>query len=432
MYKCMILPATSGKPHVVMMIQALIFLLTLGGVHSIASSMLAKVDVTINPSYCFKDGYMRSLRKYGIISSESLGPANHEIASREAKRHRRDANSSLPLSTSISSDGFYLTQVAIGEGEVVQTFNMDFDTGTSDFWVLSTLLPEDDGDQHNLYDPSASTSSFLLSGQTWADGFQGTTEVGGVVFSDTVNFGGIVVRNQAVQAASQAIPALINGSRDGLVGLGLGNSSIVPGSFPSVVDNLKNLPLQQPVFTCLLTRPSEPNGFYTFGYIDETLTEPGIQSNDVITNNANATGQWAVNSEYAVLNGMRIERQGNIAVVDTGTPGILLEENLVIDIYALLNGKFDNSSQTWVFPVNNTGLPMLTLPAGSADVTLTPADFAIGQPDDSGFVVGSIQTRRDLSFDVFGHPWMNNIYAIFDLGMTGPDVIRFGLVPRSL
>ena len=414
------------------MIQVSIFLIALTGViYATAPSSLAKVDVAVNPSYRFKDGYLRSLLKFNIISSESLSSAEHEITSHEAKLHRRDANSSLPLLTGVSADGFYHTQITIGEGEVVQTFNMDFDTGTSDFWVLSTLLPQDDRGRHNLYDPSASNSSVLLSGQTWADGFQGTTEVGGVVFSDTVNFGGVVVTNQVVQAASQAIPALINGSRDGLVGLGLGNSSITPGPFPSIIENLRNHPLQQPVFTCLLTRPSEVNGFYTFGFIDDTFRKSGIQFTDVITNDANTTGQWAVKSEYAVLNDNRIERQGNAAVVDTGTPGILLEESMVKDIYALLNGKFDNNSQTWIFPINNTNFPTLTLPVGLTNVTLTPADFAIGQPDDSGFVVGSIQTRRSLSFDVFGHPWMNNIYAVFDLGLTGPGIARFGLVLRS-
>ena len=95
------------------------------------------------------------------------------------------------------------------------------------------------------------------------------------------------------------------------------------------------------MFTCVLTRPSEVPGFYTFGYIDESLSNPGIQFNDIVTIGANAPGQWEIKSEYAVLNGIRITREGNTVAIDTGTPGILLEDSVVRNIYALLHGRFD-------------------------------------------------------------------------------------------
>ena len=216
----------------------------------------------------------------------------------------------------------------------------------------------------------------------------------------------------------------------GLVGLGLGTSSITPSHFPSLVENLiLQKPLQQPVFTCLLTRPSEQPGFYTFGYIDDILSKPGIVFNNIVTNGI-GPGQWEIKSEYAVLNGIHIQTQTNTVVVDTGTPGILLEESLVRDIYALLHGQFDTDLQSWKFPANLTEFPMVTLPVGVSNITLTPPDFAIGQPDDAGWVFGSIQSRKKLLFDVFGHSWLNNIYAVFDLGMTGA-IVRFGLSPRN-
>lgn len=368
--------------------------------------------------------------KYDIIHPHS--DALHKIMSREKQISRRDANFSNSLATMTGFDGFYLTQISLGEGIHAKTFNMDFDTGTSDLWVLSTLLQDDQQGSHNLYDPSNSNSSVPLVGETWSDAFQNVTEIGGVVFNETVNIGGITLENQAVQAASNAIPALIKGSRDGLVGLSLGNSSITPGHFPSVIENLIAHPLQQPVFTCVLTRSSEPPGFYTFGYIDESLSKPGIQFSDIVTIGANAPGQWEIKSEYAVLNGIRITRElGNTVAIDTGTPGILLEDSLVQNIYALLNGRFDTDSQSYVFPANLTQFPNVVLPAGVIDVTLTTVDFSIGPPDTSGWVVGSIQSRRQLPFDVFGHSWLNNIYAVFDLGMTGPGVMRFGLALRA-
>ena len=95
-----------------------------------------------------------------------------------------------------------------------------------------------------------------------------------------------------------------------------------------------------------------------------------------------------------------------------------------------LGGHFNVTLQIWVFPDNTTQFPTLTLPVGDQNITLTPPDFVGGTPD-SGFIPGSIQEIGDLNFDIFGDSWLNNVYAVFDLGMTGPGILRFGVVPRD-
>ena len=394
-----------------------IFILLISGVQAFPRG---KVEIAHNPSYESHSQYIRALEKYNLLSS---------FPHLEQRICRGGINASSPIAT-VEADGFYLTQITVGEGFPAQTFKADFDTGSSDVWVLSTLLNNDSRGTHNLYDPTKSTSSVLLPGQTWNDAFQGTTEIGGVVFSDTLNLGGIVISNQTIQAATQAIPALISGSRDGFVGLALGRNSITPGHFPSVIDNLRKASNQQPVFTALLTRRTEKPGFWTFGSIDDTFATRTIQYNPLVTIDANAPGQWEVKSEYAVLNGIPIAREGNTAVVDTGTPGILLEDGLVEDIYSLLHGQFDATAAGWVYPANVTEFPTLALPAGTNNVTLTAPDFA-SFTSSPGMIFGTIQSRGDSNVDIFGHPWLNNIYAVFDLGMTGPEIVRFGLVPRN-
>ena len=237
--------------------------------------------MTHNPSYNYRSQYLHSLERYNIASF--LPHLKHS-------KPRRDSNGSSPLSTAEASDGFYLTQITIGRGVPPQVFNADFDTGSADVWALSTLLSNDSRGTHNLYNPLLSPSSVLLQGQTWSDAFQGTTEIGGIVFSDTLDLGGIVISNQTIQAATQAIPALINGSRDAFVGLALGRNGITPSQFPSVIDNFVHSSAQQPVFTALLTRVTEPPGFWTFGYINSTLSAPGIQYNPIVTIDGNAPG----------------------------------------------------------------------------------------------------------------------------------------------
>ena len=226
-------------------------------------------------------------------------------------------------------------------------------------------------------------------------------------------------KKQAVETVTYASESNLERSYDGLLGLSLEPNTITPGIVSTTVQNLlQNPAFKQPVFTCLLTRASEAPGFFTFGYINDTLSKPGIQFTDVITIASQSPGSWTFISEYVVLNGKRIPRPANSAVADTGTTGILLEGGLVREVYNLLGGHYNVTLQNWVFPANATNYPTVTLPAGDHNVKLTPPDFAIGPPD-SGWLYGSLQDRGDMTYDIFGDSWLNNIYAVFDLGMTG-------------
>ena len=63
--------------------------------------------------------------------------------------------------TDIQNDSEYLAPVSIGTPQ--QTFNLNFDTGSSDLWLWSTLLPADvksRGQQtgHSIFDPTKSST----------------------------------------------------------------------------------------------------------------------------------------------------------------------------------------------------------------------------------------------------------------------------------
>ena len=392
---------------------------------------LGKIDVLHNPSYRAHrpSQYVRTLLKYGITPTHPDALPVHELVSPDGRILHRDINLGLVPASFIQSEAFYISPLTIGEGSQARKFNLQFDTGSPDLWVFSTLLPHGQRGDHVLYDPDKSNSSVPLH-KTFNITYDDGSGASGLVFEDTVNLGGIVIKNQAVEAANQT-ESFLDFDSDGLLGLDLEPNTIAPGIVPTTLQNLiQNPAFQQPVFTALLTRASEPPGFFTFGYINDTLSAPGVQFVDLVTIAAQAPGSWEFESEYAVLDGKTISRQGNTAIADSGTTGILLEDGLVREVYRLLGGHFDSRMQGWVFPANTTQFPTLTLPAGDINVTLTPPDFSIGPPD-SGFLSGSLQERGDSNFDIFGTSWLNNIYAVFDLGLTGPGNTRFGLALRD-
>ena len=392
---------------------------------------LGKVDVLHNPSYRGHrpSHYIRTLLKYGITPTHPDALPVYELVSPDRRILRRDANLGLVQNSFLPSDGFYRSPLTIGEGSQAKTFNLQFDTGSPDLWVSSTLLPHNQRGDHVLYDPDKSNTSVALK-KTFNISYDDGSGSSGLVFEDTVNLGGIIIKNQAVEAANQT-ESFVDFDADGLLGLDLEPNTITPGIVPTTIQNLiQNPAFKQPVFTALLTRASEPPGFFTFGYINDTLSASGVQFVDLVTIGAQTPGSWEFVSEYAVLNGKTISRQENTAIADSGTTGILLDDGLVREVYGLLGGHFNSTLQNWVFPANTTEFPTLTLPAGDINVTLTPPDFSVGPPD-SGWLSGSLQERGDSNFDIFGTSWLNNIYAVFDLGLTGPGNTRFGLALRD-
>jgi hypothetical protein len=391
-----------------------------------------KLDVHHNPEYRAHgpSQYMQTLRKYGITPTNPQALPVHEIISPEGRILRRDINLGLVPTTFFESSALYQSPITIGGGLGEKTFSLLLDTGSPDLWVFSTLLPPDLQGNHTLYDPAESITAVPLNGESFQIVY-GAGPVSGLVFNDTINIGGIVFESLAIGAANFVGQFIFNSPLDGLIGLSLAADTIAPGVTPTILQSLlQNPEFQQPVFTCLLTRPSEPPGFFTFGYINETLSQPGVQFTEVPTIAAQAPGFWNLVSDYAILNGNLIPRPGNQAFIDTGTPGILLESGLVAEIYGLLNGYFNVTLQSWVFPPNVTNFPSLTLPIGNTNITLTPPDFALGTTD-TGLISGSIQEKGDSGPDIFGTSWLNNVYAVFDLGLTGPGIVRIGVVPRA-
>ncbi|KAG9242997.1 putative endothiapepsin [Calycina marina] len=137
------------------------------------------------------------------VLPESFIKALHE------KRHDSSA-------TSTPADGVeYLVPITAGS----QILNLDFDIGSADLWVFSSLLPstsQKGRDYHSSFKWTTYEAISNCKGDiSYADG-SGASDVCG---TDMVNIGATTVAGPAIGLARKVPSALVSDTADGLVGL---------------------------------------------------------------------------------------------------------------------------------------------------------------------------------------------------------------------
>lgn len=178
------------------------------------------------------------------------------------------------------------TEVTIGG----QSLMLDFDTGSSDLWVFSSSLSSTDKSGHEVFTASDSSTYKKLSGYSWNIQYADGSGASGTVGTDTVKIGGTTVTGQAVELATKVSSTFVSDTADGLVGLAFSSiNTVEPEQQLTFFDNAQ-ADLDSPLFTAWL--PSESDGKYTFGYIDDSKYTGTIVYTDVDDSN----GFWEYSS----------------------------------------------------------------------------------------------------------------------------------------
>jgi len=339
------------------------------------------------------------------------------------REHKRSGETAIePASTPIPR----LYEAAIGASG--RTFALQFDTGSADLWVYDASMEPAVGSHHTFYSPGPSAS--LVQNAKWDISYgDGSYGVSGVVYLDTVTFGNISVTKQSIEVATSIHGSSIQQTPyDGIIGLNLGSNTISPAE-PTFLDNVYGS-LDSPVFTTKLTRSGEADGYYTFGYINQTVVgnETIHYANIVDT----TVGYWAFNSSLAIIGGHTVPLPANVAFADTGTAYICVSYNEAY--YSLIEGANCNANIPFspcIYPAN-VELPPITMYIGDYGITLTDADLNWGSAASygyEGYNIGSLQPRiKGIPYDIFGVPLLVNVYAVYNF-TKGQE--KLGVVPRA-
>ncbi|KUI59616.1 Aspartic protease pep1 [Cytospora mali] len=330
------------------------------------------------------------------------------------------------------NDSEYLCEVEIGTP--AQKLLLDFDTGSSDLWVFSTELSSSAQKGHTVFDPSKSSTWKTSTGETWKISYGDGSSASGDVGTDTVNIGGVVVKNQSVELAKTAADQFISGTGDGLLGLAYPSINTITKNGQSNPQNTPvanmisqgDIPSDAQLFTSAFysSRDQKSNSFYTFGYIDQDL----VGDNEIsYVDIDNSEGFWMFPSTSATVAGKTITQSGNTAIADTGTTLALVSDEVCEALYKAIPGsKYDDEQQGYLFPTSVTAdqLPDFTVAVGDKQFTIQKEDLAFTVATE-GYWYGGVQSRGDNTFDILGDTFLKSVYAIWDQGNT-----RLGLVPK--
>ena len=306
---------------------------------------------------------------------------------------------------------------------------MDFDTGSSDFWVFNAQLPPSATAGHEIYDPAKSSTFKLLQGSTFNVSYGDGSFAFGPVGVDTVNIGGVTVTSQAIGLPTEVSRSFVGDtSSNGLVGLAFSSiNTIQPIQqrtfFANVLDSL-----DEPVMTATL-RHGAP-GAYEFGRIDSSQFQGDLQFADIDSSN----GFWQFESaRFAIGNrGPQTALGGSgSAIADTGTSLMLVDEGVAGAYYSHVQGAtFSESQGGFIFPCD-ADLPDLSVGVGPTHMATVPGNFINfastgeslnGQP----LCFGGVQSGGAGSLQIYGDVFLKSQFVVFDAGKSS-----IGVAPQA-
>jgi hypothetical protein len=253
----------------------------------------------------------------------------------------------------------------ISVGTPGQTFNVIFDTGSSNLWVPSKTCGTACG-VHPEYDSSKS-STYSVNGTTFGIMY-GSGPVSGFLSNDNVNMGGLIVQKQTfaeINVVTGLGLAYAFGHFDGILGMAF-NSISVDG-IPTVYSNMEAQGLVQgPQFAFYLSATSGSQGELTLGGYDETKFEGELTWVPVTSET-----YWEVQLDDMQVNGKSITNCTK-AVLDTGT-SILAGPTADVKAFAALVGAtpFPLNPAEYTIPCASVPtLPSLTIVLGGQEFTL--------------------------------------------------------------
>ncbi|KAK2841104.1 hypothetical protein Q7C36_012683 [Tachysurus vachellii] len=291
----------------------------------------------------------------------------------------------------------------ISIGTPPQSFQVIFDSGSSNLWVPSVYCSSQACQNHNKFNPTQS-STFQTNNQALSIQY-GTGSMTGYLGYDTVTVGGISVQNQIFGLSETEAPFMASMTADGI--LGLAYQSIASDGATPVFDNMMSQNLvSQDVFSVYLSSNGQQGSEVLFGEIDTSYYTGSIYWIPL-----SSESYYQVTMDSVTINGQTVACSGGCqAIIDTGTSLIVGPSSDISNINSWVGATVDQYGDASVNCNNIQSMPSITFTLNSYTFTISANSYV----SQSSYGCTSGFSGSGDSLWILGDVFIRNYYTIFN------------------
>ncbi|CAE6436259.1 unnamed protein product [Rhizoctonia solani] len=340
-----------------------------------------------------------------------LNVSVEQLKTTHARLFRRQAglNTTVTL-TDIGPD--LLWSAPVQAGQPPRTYNIDLDSGSSDFFVASDQCPTAQCAGKNLFVPSQSSTS-ANTGNSFQISFGDGSAVRANVFTDVVSIGGLAITNSGVGAVTQLSQSFTNAGGDTSDGLmGLAFPSLAESKQTPYFTNLAKLSPTQGMMSFKFVGKNAPGSELTVGGMDTAAFTGQIAFSPVLTTQGQPPSFWTINMGQATVGGKPVQTTSQFATIDTGTSVVIAPQADAQAIYAAIPGSQLGQNGLFSYPCNAN--PDVALSFAGQSFNIKAADMSLGSDATNTTCVGAIVPSAQRNAWLVGDTFLKNVYTVFD------------------
>jgi cathepsin D len=311
----------------------------------------------------------------------------------EVKKRASPINEDLTNALPQGSAAYYGT---ISMGTPPQRFFFDFDTGSSNYWVVSSQCTNCG---QSGYDDSKSRT-YVPNGQSFSISY-GQGQVSGFLSQDTIVIAGVRVPNVTFGEVTDMEVQPINPPIAGLVGIAfqaLAVDNVVP-LFDQMF-NMGIIPVNSFAMYLSVDDTGKRQGMMTIGGVD-----PVFYTGNFFYTPITSDTYYVVNMGRVTVAGQTVTN-GDTAIVDSGTSCLIGPNSAINTILNNINIGGDCSGFN--------SAPNITISLAGKAWTMTPADYTLQISGQCQLCISGADLSG-LPFNwVLGDSFMHGVYTNFD------------------
>ncbi|XP_062860931.1 gastricsin-like [Trichomycterus rosablanca] len=308
------------------------------------------------------------------------------------------------------ADSSYYGVISVGTPP--QSFQVLFDTGSSNLWFDSSYCNSQVCTSHTQFNPQQS-STYQSTSQTFYLPY-GAGTLTGVFGYDTVTLSGIQVPNQQIGLSTQEGNNFASVQFSGI--LGLAYPALASGNAVPLVDNMMQQGLlEQNLFGVYLSGNEQSGSEIAFGAVDTNM-----YSGQLYWTPVTAETYWQIGIQEVSIGGQQTgwcsQYSGCQCIVDTGTSSLTAPSNFLSSLMQSIGAQQDSSGQYAVDCSQVNNLPTLTFTISGVNFPLPPSAYI---ENEGGYCTVNIQptylpAQNNQPLWIFGDVFLRGYYSVYD------------------